>query len=100
MSHSTDLGKCCACQGIENVRNLVMHVKRAPVPGTGWGCVACSLPMNGALSVICDRCLESDAQITEACFGFPTGKMRVPIHALRDELFDHDLGFHPEVKRA
>jgi hypothetical protein len=100
VSDDIDLGKCCACQGTENVRNLIMHNKPAPVPGTGWGCVECHLPMDGAMSVVCDRCLESNAEITQVCMGWVKGKMRAPIHALRDEPFDHDRRLHLEVKRA
>jgi hypothetical protein len=89
-----DLGKCCACQGTENVRNIVMHPKLAPVPGTGWGCLECHLPTDGAISVICDRCFGQNVTITEVCMGFPLDKMRVPLHALREEVFDHDMSFH------
>jgi len=94
-----DFGKCCACQGTENVRNIMMLDKLAPVLGTGWGCVVCNLPPDGAICVVCDGCLESGAAMTEVCMGFPKDKIRVPIHALADKEFGHDLSFHPEVVR-
>jgi hypothetical protein len=37
--------KCCGCGGRGNVRNIVMHNLRAPVPGTGWGCFQCHLSL-------------------------------------------------------
>jgi hypothetical protein len=54
-----DLGSCCICgKEDETVRNLGMLSFRAPIPGTGWGCVQCGLPMDGAQVVICDECAE------------------------------------------
>jgi hypothetical protein len=92
-----NLGTCCACKGIDNVRNIIMHHKPAPVPGTGWGCVVCNLPGDGALSVVCDNCANHGTEITEVCMGYPIDNVRVPIHALRDVYFDHDFSLHPEV---
>lgn len=79
-----------------------MLSKPAPVPGTGWGCVACGLPQDGAIAVVCDQCTElnRDLELKEVIMGYASGKMRVPIHALRDVVFDHNLSFHPEVKQA
>lgn len=92
-----DLGECCACGRTENVRNVVMHNKRAPVPGTGWGCVVCSLPNDGAVSVICDLCLETNAKIKDVCHGFPKAKSRRALASLSPEPFQHDMRYHPEM---
>jgi len=47
-----DLGPCCACEGFESVRNVLMlHVKMT-VPGQGWGCLVCGLSFDGALAVL------------------------------------------------
>ncbi|MFB2770351.1 hypothetical protein ACE1AT_13830 [Pelatocladus sp. BLCC-F211] len=55
-----DYGSCCqcGCSG-QSVRNMVMLNKKAPVPGTGWGCLICNLPSDGALAVVCDDCLTT-----------------------------------------
>jgi hypothetical protein len=92
------LGDCCACHGTRNVRNLVMHDKRAPVPGTGWGCVLCDLPMDGAVSVLCDDCAAIDFETHEVykyevCVGYPKENRRQPLASLT-EPFGHDLRFH------
>lgn len=80
---------CCACrQSGPTVRNLVLLPVRAPVPGTGWGCVVCGLPSDGAIAVVCDTCLEADAPIVEAIEGYASKGGRVR----RDTLtvpFDH-----------
>jgi len=93
MKDNNELGDCCACQGTTNVRNVVMHDKRAPVPGTGWGCVVCHLPNDGAISVICDDCLENETEIREACWGYPNEKKRVSLNSLA-EPFAHDMAKH------
>lgn len=73
-----DLGECCACgkTGI-SVRNIVSMPAEAPVPGTGWGCVVCDLPTNGALAVICDECHEMMRPILRVCVGSPGNNSRV-----------------------
>lgn len=91
-----DLGQCCACRTTENVRNIIAIPKRAPIPGTGWGCLQCDLDMNGAVAVLCDDCLQGEAKILEVCFGYPKENSRVSIDVLSDVTFDHDPTRHPE----
>ena len=91
-----DLGPCCACrQRGPTVRNIVMLTFRAPLPGRGWGCFQCGLPSDGAIAVLCDRCLESSAPILDACAGYPASGGRVPRESL-DIPFDHDMRFHED----
>lgn len=52
------LGPCCICRLSANVGNLMLLDFRAPVPGTGWGCVACDMPSDGAAAVLCDLCFD------------------------------------------
>jgi hypothetical protein len=92
------LGECCACRGTENVRNIVAIAKRGPVSGKGWGCVVCGLPMDGAISVVCDSCLESKAPILEVCYGVPKENRRLHIDSL-SEVFEHNMGLHAEEER-
>lgn len=87
------LGPCCACGGADNIRNVMMLHKRAPVPGTGWGCIVCGLPLDGAVAVLCDHCIETQAPITQACVGYPGAGLRVSIETLVGE-FDHDEAKH------
>jgi hypothetical protein len=91
-----DLGTCCTCQNPDkHVRNIMSLSFRTPY-GFGWGCFQCGLPMEGAIAVICDECLESNAEIREFVKGEALGKQRAPMSELT-EPFDHDLSKHPEV---
>ena len=58
MIHSVNLGPCCGCETLFNVRNSIMLDTQCAVPGRGWGCLVCSLPANGAVVVLCDECLD------------------------------------------
>ena len=90
-----DLGPCCACrQPGPTVRNILTLPYRAPVAGKGWGCLQCNLPNDGAIAVVCDRCLETNAPIFDVCYGYPSGGGRVPCETLV-EAFDHDMRMHP-----
>lgn len=89
-----NLGTCCACGGAENVRNIICLNKLAPAPGKGWACVVCGLPPIGALAVLCDRCLESNAEPRWACAGYPGTDGRVPIEELQGKA-EHDMSKHP-----
>lgn len=96
MDDDLDLGPCCACEGLENVRNIMMLDKKALTPGKGWGCVVCHLPNDGAIAVLCDRCLETEAEIRFAVNEWTTDKKRVKIEELTGE-HKHDMKYHHEV---
>jgi hypothetical protein len=89
-----DLGPCCCCGSTRRVRNIVMLDRRAPVPGTGWGCVVCGLPADGASYVACDRCVRSDVKPREVVRGYAASGEREPIKNLSPEPFDHDMSRH------
>ena len=97
-----DLGPCCAC-GEEGssaaVRNIVMLEQKAPVAGTGWMCLVCGLPPDGAVAVVCDQCLALQEHgrrpIRFAVSGYPASGERVPVEYLAGE-HAHDLSRHPE----
>jgi len=89
-----DLGACCACrQSGPTVRNVVCLPLRSPTPGFGWGCVVCGLPSDGAVAVVCDACLETNAPILDVCSGYPKENMRTARASLH-EAFDHDIVMH------
>ncbi len=93
-----DLGPCCAC-GIEGpgVRNVILLGRKAPVPGTGWGCIVCGLPLDGAIAVVCDPCLETQAEIRFACYGAITNRDRIAL-ALLSGQHRHDPAKHPDAE--
>jgi len=89
-----DLGTCCACgQAGPAVRNILMLPRRGPTPDHGWGCAVCGLATEGAMSVLCDACLEAHAPLKWACLGYVTEPGRVPIAELC-EPWEHNLVRH------
>jgi len=93
-----DLGPCCACGAVgPSVRNLLMLDQLAPVPGTGWGCLQCGLPSDGASAVVCDDCVDSGRSPEWAIDGFPAGKGRIPIAQLTGR-HEHRMDLHPEAR--
>jgi hypothetical protein len=93
MDDDLDLGPCCACEGLDDVRNIMMLDKKALTPGKGWGCVVCHLPNDGAIAVLCDGCLEMHVEIRFAVDGWTTDKKRVKIEELSGE-HKHNMEFH------
>ncbi len=90
-----ELGPCCCCgRASRDVRNIVMLARMAPVPGSGWGCVVCGLPLDGAVYVCCDECLTSQVPPREVVRGHATSRDRAPIDSLAPGHFDHDLSRH------
>jgi hypothetical protein len=97
MSDHKGLGTCCACgkEGAD-VKNFIILDKRAPVPGTGWGCMVCHKPMDGALAVVCDGCLAKKAPVKWVIYGQVWKGERVSIETVK-AAFYHDLRCHPEA---
>ena len=94
MSGDYNLGPCCCCGGTNRVRTIVMLPRRAPVAGTGWGCLVCGLPLDGASYVVCDRCLETGARPREVISGYAASGLRASIESLSPEPFEHRKEFH------
>jgi len=64
------------------------------IPGTGWGCTVCGLPLDGAQAVLCDRCVAQGLPLIRfACLGYPLDRERVPVVELCVP-FRHDLERH------
>lgn len=98
MDDHIELGSCCGCgKSGTDVRNVMMLDRKGPTPGKGWGCFVCGLPMDGAMAVLCDDCLEADAEIQFVCVGYPATDGRMAITELANEPFEHDLIYHPEI---
>lgn len=90
-----DVGRCCAChKNDETVRTVILLNQRAPVAGTGWGCVVCDLPQDGAVAVLCDECVENEREPVEVVLGYLAQKNRVNRALLLNTPFDHDPAKH------
>lgn len=97
MSDQLDLGPCCACHTTgSSVRNIVMLSVRASVPGTGWGCFVCGLRPDGAITVLCDDCLEQGREAQEICRGYPVEHGRAESSSATDP-YEHDETRHAAV---
>jgi len=92
-------GPCCACEQEDGrVRNVLFLPKKGLVPGSGWGCLTCRLPTDGALAVLCDACLAQKKPIRFAVSSRADKKGRVPIEELQGE-YKHNLLLHGELRR-
>jgi hypothetical protein len=100
MSDAPSLGSCCGC-GRDGARTIVMLPYRGMVPGHGWGCLICHLPMDGASAVLCDECADTatrlgvDAVLRFACRGYPATDGRAAIGTFT-EPFAHDMSEHEQ----
>jgi hypothetical protein len=102
-----DYGPCCACGSPptrrDPVRTFVALSAKAPVPGTGWGCVVCRLPADGAIAVVCDACVAAAERagavppIREVFAGYPNDGRRVPPADCPPGEHRHDPRSHPEM---
>lgn len=83
-----DLGSCCICGGADRVHAIVTLELKNQVPGHGWGCFVCRLPMDGASAVLCDDCCtgwqNGQVELQWACRGYPATDGRVPIGELTE----------------
>ena len=94
------MGTCCACgKSDHTVVNLATIDRVAPLPGTGWSCLACGLPPNGAMAVVCNGCIVMGRDVTHAIVGQPGSFERIALTDYPYEPFDHDLDKHPKPGR-
>ena len=82
------LGPCCRCGKTLDVVNVMMLNRRAPIAGTGWGCVVCGLAADGAVAVLCNDCVGHPPVFV--CAGYPSAGARALHDDLDPEPFDHD----------
>lgn len=87
-----NLGACCVCGHTIGVTNILMLDRLAPVPGTGWGCLVCGLPSDGAVAVVCDPCLGQTPRFV--CAGYPADGERAPYEDLPPDEFKHNEAAH------
>lgn len=98
----TRLGPCCGCQTIDGVRHVLTLNQKSPKPGHGWGCVQCGLAPDGAVAVLCDKCVERFKRdgltaVSWACLGYPSAEGRV-LRTILTGTHDHDMSKHPEAR--
>lgn len=87
-----DLGLCCKC-GQEAATVIVMVSFKTPGGNGGWGCIACGLPEEGAVTVLCAECGQIDAgdrfwETPVICLGYPRDNLRYTL--TRDQQIPHE----------
>lgn len=87
-----DLGPCCVCETGKGVTNIGIVNRRCPIPGRGWGCLVCGLPPDGAIVVMCNRCVGLKPRFV--CRGYPGEDGRIPHEELSADPFEHDMAKH------
>jgi hypothetical protein len=92
-----DLGSCCICGTLENVRQIRCLDGRCPILGRGWGCVACGLEPHGAVAVLCHDCARKydsgKAKLRYFCTGHPARDGRTA-YAWLGGTWKHTLASH------
>jgi hypothetical protein len=97
-----DYGTCCVC-GCDSsperpVQNIICLDFKQPIPGDGWGCAVCNLPLEGAVAVICDRCLEEqNFDFKFIVSGLVSEKKRIPYPENKIP-FKHDESKHQQLE--
>ena len=97
-----NLGTCCNCETNQDVIFIVDLNYKAPIPGTGWGCLVCNLPPDGAVAVLCVNCRNDLAErksdeINNVCVGFPGNNKRIPY---LDFIKTAEVFIHNRMKHA
>ena len=94
-----EYGTCCVCEKkIEGVANLIALDYKTNAT-SGWGCLKCGLPMEGAVAVICDGCFDKVDENGEDKIKFIMNGIeeRIPVPPVHDRIpHEHDLSLHPE----
>lgn len=98
--------RCCACGELKSPCRTIGQLNlKAPKGSSGWGCMVCHLPMEGAMVVVCDECNErfdredETLEIRWAIAGDFDSDDRVLISELT-EPHEHNPRFHPEMTAA
>jgi hypothetical protein len=77
------------CERHNKSTNIITLPLKAPVKGTGWGCVVCEAPFDGAMAVVCHGCVDLEPRyVVNGKVG--ESKQRIPI-AQVTEPFDQGL---------
>lgn len=85
------LTTCCACGREVYCPFVVLIRRRAPSPGTGWGCLACRASLDGGITLLCRDCVNGGVRPWTMLDGPVPSPGRVPIRDLAP-LHEHAEG--------
>ena len=97
-----EFGTCCVCEGEMETCGLIQLDYKVESE-SGWGCVQCGLPMEGAVAVVCDACFTTHGdEIVDQIKYLMNGKTeRIPVPPVENRVtHEHDLSLHPEYTGA
>lgn len=103
IASNTKPGSCCVCREREaiymsKVRFLLAIHRKAPVSGTGWGCIICGINGDGAIYVSCEICVSK--RPVEICVGPILNHERMPYEDLEPGHLNHDSEKHRKADEA
>lgn len=94
-----DFGTCCIC--VDHSASSVFFLPlETPKSGTGWGCLMCGSPFNGAIIVLCACCIPrfaigGPAMVQEFVWGQVGSYLRRPLKELANPLTREPIPFLP-----
>ena len=91
-----DYGSCCICESKTDVRNIIQLDYKVALE-SGWGCVQCGLPAEGAVAIVCDGCIErySDNIEGKIIYLMDGGQRRIAVPPVEGCIIhEHDLSRH------
>ena len=94
-----DYGPCCICESETDVLNIIQLDYKVKSE-SGWGCIVCGVPAEGAVAIVCDPCFEkySDTIEDEIRFLMDGRERRIPVPPIEGRIpHEHDLSRHPEI---
>ena len=95
----SEYGCCCICESTQNVNNLIQLDYKVESE-SGWGCVRCGLPAEGAIAIVCDACIDKHGKsedLEDKIKLLMNGIKRIPAPPVSDRVpHEHDLSRHPE----
>lgn len=102
MDITEDYGTCCVCES-EMDECVLIQLDYKVESESGWGCLVCDLPMEGAMAVVCADCFdEYDDDLEDKIKFLMNGiRGRIPVPPPESRIkHEHNLMYHPKDQDA
>ncbi|MYB02024.1 MAG: hypothetical protein F4118_00340 [Acidimicrobiaceae bacterium] len=98
MDNIDDYGTCCVCES-EMDECILIQLDYKIESESGWGCLVCDLPMDGAMAVVCFDCFDDDDLEDKIKFLMNGRRGRIPVPPPESRIkHEHNLMLHPETQ--
>lgn len=97
-----EFGTCCVCEMGDMEDCGLVQLGYKMESESGWGCLQCGLPMEGAIAVVCSDCYDKYGEKIEDQIKYLIDgkKGRIPVPPVENRVpHEHDLSLHPEVNK-